>query len=257
MAKGMLRDALGLRDGDLVAIVGAGGKTSTAGRLARETIATGRAVVVTSTTRFSVPPSLDLPVTTIPDAAIVEHVLPAALRDAHGCIVAGGATESGRLLGVSDEVIAAIRVVAPGALVIVNADGARMRSLKAPAEHEPVIPAGASLVVALAGLDALGARLDEDTVFRLDLVAEVARQAPGTPITGETIARVLASERGGRKSVPPGTPFAVILNKADDDERRTGGRETAAELNRRGVDRVILAAGMAGDRPFIELVPRP
>lgn len=256
MAKGILRDALGLRDGDLVAIVGAGGKTSAAGRLARETTATGGEVVVTSTTRFSRPPGLDLPVVTIPDPAIVPHVLPAVLRQAGGCIVAGGATESGRLLGVDDGVIAALREQAPRALVVANADGARMRSLKAPADHEPVIPAGVSLVVAVAGLDSLGAPLDDEAVFRLDLVAAVAGQPLGTRITAATIATVLASARGGRKNVPPGVPFAVILNKADDEERRADGRTVAAELYRRDVERVVLAAGMPGRRPFIELVGR-
>ena len=42
-------------------------------------------------------------------------------------------------------------------VVIAEADGARLRPLKAPAEHEPVIPPAADAVVAVAGLDSVGA----------------------------------------------------------------------------------------------------
>src|SRR5271169_5840738 len=60
-------------------------------------------------------------------------------------------------------------------LVLVEADGARGRSLKLPAPYEPVLPKSTGHVVVLAGLDVLGAPLTEALVHRLPLVLEAAR----------------------------------------------------------------------------------
>ena len=50
--------------------------------------------------------------------------------------------------------------------LLVEADGARRLPLKAPAAHEPVIPAWASSVIVVAGLSGLGKPLSTDWVHR-------------------------------------------------------------------------------------------
>jgi probable selenium-dependent hydroxylase accessory protein YqeC len=103
-------------------------------------------------------------------------------------------------------------------LVLVEADGARGRSLKLPASHEPVIPSSTTLVLVVAALDVLGRPLDADRVHRLDLVAAALGKALGEPVTAEDIGRTLGHAAGYPARVPPGTRAGVFLNKAEDAE---------------------------------------
>ena len=52
--------------------------------------------------------------------------------------------------------------------VIVEADGADGRPIKAPEDWEPVIPTFANLVIPVVGLDCVGKPASEDWVFRIE-----------------------------------------------------------------------------------------
>jgi len=162
------------------------------------------------------------------------------LLDTHGrCLVVGQVTGD-KALGVDPTLPA--RLLARGDVdyVLVEADGSRMRPVKAPAGHEPVIPAEATLVVPVAGLDALERPLGEaahraEIVQRL-LVEEPLRGASSDferasgddqRLTPSALARLLAHPEGGLKSVPPGARVVSFLNKAEDEGRLAAGREAA------------------------------
>jgi probable selenium-dependent hydroxylase accessory protein YqeC len=125
--------------------------------------------------------------------------------------------------------------------VLVEADGAKRLPLKAPAEHEPVIPASAGLVIAVAGLDGIGQAIAQ-AAFRPAQYAALCGKAETDAVTTSDAARVLAHENGQRKGLPAHARFAVLLNKADDEMRRNSALEIAAELERYHVERVVIAA---------------
>ena len=113
----------------MVALVGAGGKTSTLYALARQAADSGRTVVVTTTTHILRHPGLPL----------VEEPTPERLRAAlaeHGVVTVGTVFRGDKLSGAGtpEELRRAADVV------LVEADGAKRLPLKAPAEYEPVIP---------------------------------------------------------------------------------------------------------------------
>ena len=129
----------------MVALVGAGGKTSTLYALARQAADSGRTVVVTTTTHILRHPGLPL----------VEEPTPERLRAAlegHGVVTVGTVFRGDKLSGAGtpEELRRAADVV------LVEADGAKRLPLKAPAEHEPVIPPCADAVAAVAGMGAVG-----------------------------------------------------------------------------------------------------
>lgn len=129
----------------MVALVGAGGKTSTLYALARQAADSGRTVVVTTTTHILRHPGLPL----------VEEPTPERLRAAlegHGVVTVGTVFRGDKLSGAGtpEELRRAADVV------LVEADGAKRLPLKAPAEYEPVIPPCADAVAAVAGMDAVG-----------------------------------------------------------------------------------------------------
>lgn len=214
-----LSGALGVMPG-LTAIVGGGGKTSTMLRLAEELAAFGRVIVTTSTHIW---PPAGMPVLTDPSESEIEQ----ALREARTVCV-GSYAEHGKLTGcaVPMETLCTL-----AEYVLVEADGAKRLPLKAPAAHEPVIPACARQVIAVAGLDGVG-KPACDTAFRTELYCDILHTDTAHVIAPEDVATVLCSLLGQRKSIPAGARFTVVLNKADDARRLDLAKEVSQHLDK-------------------------
>jgi probable selenium-dependent hydroxylase accessory protein YqeC len=164
----------------------------------------------------------------------------AAALDTHGrAMLLGARVREDKIAGIAPESVDALARLAD--LVLVEADGARQRSFKLPADHEPVIPASTALVVVVAGLDALGQPLDETCVHRLDRVAAASGQAPGSTITEDTFVRALGHERGYLSRVPGHARGAVLLNKAENPSVHDAGLRIARRL-RPSYERVIVGS---------------
>ena len=132
--------------------------------------------------------------------------------------------------------------------VLVKADGARTRLLKAPNEREPQIPASADRVVPVASVGAVGAPLTAETVHRPERVAAITDATVGDEITPELVGRVLAHERGGLKEVPDGATAIPLVNAVDDAADETAAREIARVVHERAdVPRVVLARMIEGE----------
>lgn len=212
-----------------VALVGGGGKTSTLYALAREARDTGRRVVVTTTTHMMPHPALTL--TGDPDP---DHLR--ALLDRHGIVVLGRFLRPDKLEGAGwlpDYKAAADTV-------LIEADGARRRPLKAPREGEPVLPPGLDAVIAAAGMDSVGQAIGV-ICHRVDQVCGLLGKGPEETVTAADVAEILSSPRGGRKDVPQGIAFRCLLNKADTPERRQAAEAIAGLLAARGIDAAITA----------------
>ena len=184
MAQSSLIEAFEIRRGDVVALVGGGGKTTTMLSLGAEAVARGWSATLGTTTKVG-----------------LEQVL-APADFIHGGIVAG------KFTGAPPEAFVPCR----DGIVVIEADGARGRPAKAPADHEPVIPASATLVIAVIGADALG-RVIADQCLRPLRVAAVVGCQPYERLTPIRAANLLLSTRGGRKNVPVEARFAVLITK--------------------------------------------
>ena len=77
--------------------------------------------------------------------------------------------------------------------VLVEADGAKMLPLKAHDAHEPVVPACASRVVCVVGIDGMGKPVSQ-VCHRAEIFARLAEVSPDAPVTPEAIAAVLNAE---------------------------------------------------------------
>ena len=248
-----LSEALELCRGDVVAVVGGGGKTTAMYRLARETVEEGGGAIATGTTLFTPPPDRIHHATVIEERPeeLLARVSLALERER--CVIAGaGHGTQGRFLPVAPDMPAVLCALPGVRRVIVEADGSRGRSFKAPADHEPVIPAGVTLVVAVAGMRVLGKPLDAEHVHRPERVAALTGATPGGPVTVEMMAAVLAHSWGGRKGVPEGLRFAVLLNHVDSG-RLDAAHRLGMLLREAGVDLVVLARARE-DPPVVELL---
>ncbi len=242
-----LYEAFALSPGTIVAVVGGGGKTSLVHALAAEAASRGLSAVVASTTKFTRPPGRDMP----PLLVTTDEQAEAAVRFAlePSCVLAlssGDGTHS-RLSGFAPTTIDALAVLGAGLLTI-EADGAAHRPFKAPANHEPVIPASSTHVIVCVGLQVLGRPLDSDWVHRPELVAGLANVSLGDPVTADTILAVLLHELGGRKGVPAGARLSALLNGPSTAEHEDLGAHIAQRLVYGGYHRgVVATAHVAGN----------
>jgi molybdenum cofactor cytidylyltransferase len=131
-----------------------------------------------------------------------------------------------------------------------------MRPFKAPATHEPVIPAETTLVVPVVGSDVFGQTLDAEHVHRPELVSALSGAPLGTLITPEMVAGVLAHPDGGRKGVPAGARVVVLINKVEDLPDRKPARETAERLLREPAIQAVVLAAVRGNDPVLEVCSR-
>lgn len=189
----------------VAAFVGAGGKTSLIYALGRQLASCGMPVAVTTTTRMLAPPQGLLllgPETVIPP---------------YGLLTVGTAVEpdTGKLVGFLPGDFEALVSRLKPRVLLVEADGAAGRSIKAPAAHEPVIPALTDTVVGVMGLDAVGRVVDEATVFRLERFCAVTGLAPGEHIGPEALAALVGHPEGLFKGAPEGARRVAFHNKAD------------------------------------------
>lgn len=215
----------------MIALVGGGGKTTLMLCLAHELAQTGARVIVTTTTHIFTPDGMRTQNPATPEEA-------KALLEREPLICFGKPSKEGKLSApdLSMEALAAC-----ADYVLIEADGAKRLPLKAPAEHEPVIPNESKLVIAVAGLDGIGKTIAE-TAFRSDRYAALCGKAETEQITAQDVALVLTHPNGQRKNVPDDARFAVLLNKADDEVRRSAARALATELEQYRVERVVIAA---------------
>ncbi len=243
-----LADALGIGRGDVVALVGGGGKTSALYRLGRELAERGLPVVISGTTRFTPPERGEAPhlLLVAPDGGpetVPAGPWPRTLTTGHG--------SKGRLLPVAPEWVDRLHASYPDWTIVLEADGSAMRPFKAPAAHEPVIPSSATLVVPVVGIDAAGRPLDETHVHRPEIVAALSGAVLGAPVNERVIAAVLCHPAGGRKDVPAGARWIPLINKADTPERLARARALAALL-RPAAARVVIAR-LRSDDPVVDL----
>ena len=232
-----LREALRLGDLARVALVGAGGKTTALFRLAR---AFEPPVVVCASTHLGAWQAgfadRHLIITRAED-------LESSTGQIEGVtLVSGPAGEDERLGGLDSQCLEALRGLADrlGFPLLIEADGARQKTLKAPAAHEPAIPGWADTVIVVAGLTGLGKPLDEPTVHRVEAFSALSGLAVGEPITAEGLARVLRSPAGGLKGIPAGARKIGLLNQAGSEPVKADGLRVAT-LIEPAYDAVVIA----------------
>lgn len=208
----------------VTALVGAGGKTTLMYALADRMVAAGLRTICTTTTKLF-PPDAGVPLVLLEGEGDPAEAVRKAWGSASRMVVAWRRLpDVGKLEGVPPETVDALADALPEAWLLVEADGAARKPLKAPAAHEPVFPRRPGCCVAVVGLDAVGRPLDDAHVHRSALACAVTGQEPGGPVTPGMLARLVAHPEGLFRGCPPCRRL-VFANKAD----RTGAPEAAFE----------------------------
>lgn len=220
-----LRKALRVDKPESIAFVGAGGKTTSIFRLAYEL---PHPVIVTTTTHLGtwqvrhgdrwLAGMSDLEKLTDFDAGVT--------------VLTGQPVSDDRVGRLSTEELEYLHRLAieRGWSLLIEADGARQLPLKAPAEHEPVIPPWVDKVVVVAGLSGLNSLCSNAYIHRPELFSTLALLKPDERVGEEHLGRMLVHPAGGLKGIPATAKKIVLLNQADDEGRSSAAVRMAQSL---------------------------
>lgn len=253
-----LKEALDIKPGEVISLVGGGGKTTLMFALARELASAGNRVITTTTTKILEPLSSETPLLLLEadEQEMIGRLLQ-NLADYGHITLARERLASGKLKGISPELVVELARLNQVSCIIVEADGAAQRSLKAPNLTEPVIPDATSLVIPVVGIDALGCRLTGENVFRPEVVSKLLGLPLGEVISAESIAFLVTHPRGIIKGSPGGARIIPFINKVDLDRGLSQGRDLAGRIlamRHPRIKRVVLGQ-VQSPEPVMEVIP--
>jgi probable selenium-dependent hydroxylase accessory protein YqeC len=247
---GSLTEALFLGERAHAALVGAGGKTTLMTLLCKELRGSGIVTAASTTTKVHVDEARRFPCLLLmeeerdPDEAIGRCL------NRHGSVFIGRRLlANGKVEGVSCEAADGLFFRRDLGCLIVEADGAARMPVKAPAEHEPVVPSSATHVVALIGLEAMDKPFEPQRVFRPEILASLTGLKDGDRLSPEAVGRLFLHPLGLFKGSPEGASRIAFVNKADLAHDQGSARRLASILlsEGRAIERVILGSLKAGD----------
>jgi probable selenium-dependent hydroxylase accessory protein YqeC len=251
-----LAQAFAIRRGEVISLVGAGGKSSLMMALSRELASGGEVVVATTTTRIFDWQAPGSSLIVEKDEEKMMARLSMELRYHRRITLASERLSEGKLNGVSPELVERLTGLEQVDYTIVEADGAARRPLKAPNATEPVIPKSTSLVVAVVGMDALGSRLTEESVFRPEIASRLTGLPIGGIISADAIAILITHPRGIIKGSPPLARIIPLINKVDLAKSYQEAEDLAAMIMEKGhpqVKRVVLG-NLQSSNPVVKVV---
>ncbi|MCJ7512618.1 MAG: selenium cofactor biosynthesis protein YqeC [Anaerolineales bacterium] len=253
-----LSEALRISPRVSCAFVGAGGKSALMGRVAAE-LAGDMPIVLSTTTRIA----LHQRQLATNHLILQDKLELATLRpflEGPGTILLTGRVAPGepKWLGLDPAILEGVRkmVSQAGGVLLIEADGAKGRSLKAPADHEPAIPPFTDLVVVVAGMDAVGQPIRSDSVHRPERVAALLGADESEILTPAAIGLLLASAEGGLQSVPRAAEVRVTLNKVEDDSSEADARQVAAQVLKESRVRAAVLASALGAQAVRSVIGR-
>ena len=202
--------------------------------LAGELAAAGSSVIVTTTTAMLFDELAAVgPVVLHTGGRLLADGLRAALAARGVAAAAAAVGVGGKVIGLSPEVVDGLWKGDVGIVadyVIVEADGSRGKPLKAFGPREPQAPSEATLIVQVAGLDAIAAPLDEEHVHRARVAAEILGVPLGTDVTPGLFAECLRLQLEFLARYRPSARLVTMLNKADGPDEQELGLRVAADL---------------------------
>ncbi len=211
-----LKEAFTIKPGEVISLVGGGGKTTLMFALAQELSSNGGCVITTTTTKFFKPPFY-------PNSCILlntneDETIRLLLQNIHRykhITLASKMLASGKLKGISSDFVARLAKLKEVPHVIVEADGAAQKPLKAPNLTEPVIPSSTSLVIPVVGIEVVGKLLSEEDVFRPEIASKLIGLSLGDTVTAESVALLMTHPLGITKGSPAEVRIIPFINKAD------------------------------------------
>ncbi len=219
-----LRQALRAKPNSVIALSGAGGKTTSLFTLAQEypSALLAAACHMGGWQAQSASQHISLPPGSPPPPPSAPHTLYTGLLD----------PQTNRLGGLTANQLQTLHQMAKdnNLPLLLEADGARQKMLKAPADHEPNLPLFTELCVTLIGLTTLGKPLNEENVHRSQIFSALTGLPLNQIIQPQHLTRLLQHPQGGLKNIPSGARRVALLNQAETPFLQAAAGQMAQEI---------------------------
>ena len=186
-----------------ICLVGGGGKTTVMYELAAAWAACGRKVLVLTSTHILRPADGSFAA----DVPAVQNLW----QQGRYAVIGTPEPATGKLTAPPQGLYNELQLQAD--VILCEADGSKHLPCKAPAAHEPVLLPDSDIVLAVAGMDALGRPLAQ-ACQRPQLAAALLGCSLDSVIDEQMLAALLLSEQGARKNVGA-RAYYIVLNKCD------------------------------------------
>ena len=241
----------------MISLVGAGGKTTLMFRLAKELFLNGKKVVTTTTTKILEPtPGETGSLFIDPDEEKIKDFVWRHLDQYHHITIALERLGSGKLKGISPNLVNGLWSSHGIDTIIIEADGAAGRPVKAPRENEPVIPTNTTLVVAILGVDGMEMELNEENVFQPERVSKITGIPIGERLTDEAMAILMTHPEGIFKGTPSSSRVIAFLNKVDIPNGVVKAKSIGQKIfekKHRQIERIVLGQ-LKNEPPVAEVI---
>lgn len=117
-----------------------------------------------------------------------------------------------KVAGCLPDEVDALKAAGVADVILVEADGAKHLAIKAPAEHEPCIPASSDVVIALTGQEALWRPVQSARIHRWPIFAALTGVREGDVLDAAVFGRLLAHPQGLFKNTPAGALRHWLIN---------------------------------------------
>lgn len=218
----------------LISLVGAGGKTSTAFYLANIFKQQGHKVLITTTTKMYFPNNeyidhiiavgadinndnlnnqhdIQLQLSQLSQAST--DITSASITFAYQTTITG--SQPVKVQGLSHQMLNQIKQSQLYSIIIVEADGAHCLPLKCPADNEPCLPSHTDTVIGICSSELFQLAINPNQIHRWPHFSEVTHSAAGQLLTIAILQRLVTNSQGLFKSAPAHATRIWLLNKTD------------------------------------------
>lgn len=203
-----LKDIIEIEKGNVVSIVGAGGKTTLMYYLGKELKENGK--VLMSTTTKILPPKKDES-----DFFLIGKEEYTNIKDKQhlgSYVYSYGKNNEGKLLGIKEEEIALIKE--DFNYIILEADGSKCKPLKGWSDTEPVIYKETDITIGVLNIKVLEKKITDDLIHRLEEFKKLTMGIEEDTITNKHLIRIIFNEKGLFKNSKG--KRILFINKVED-----------------------------------------
>ncbi|WP_213818325.1 selenium cofactor biosynthesis protein YqeC [Garciella nitratireducens] len=207
----------------VISFIGGGGKTTAIFLLAREYDRLGKKILITTTTHFSlnqgnkasqliIEPEYNKAIYQIKKYEKQHQIL---------CLATKILKDKRKLKGVPQNWIEKIKREEIFDIILVEADGARRKPFKVPAEHEPVLPRQSDKIIAVMGIEALNRPITSQYIHRPERALFLLgknEEKNDTLLTEEYISKIFFHKQGILKEIDREKEVYILINKVDKEK---------------------------------------
>ncbi len=185
-----LSNLIGLNKGDIISIVGAGGKTSLMFTLAEE-LREEYKLLVTTTTKIFLPGKNQYDFIAI-DEGDIRKISCCSNRGIYvfGSLVNG----EGKLIGINTKTLD--EIASNFDCTLVEADGSKGKQLKGWNKTEPVISPKTQKTIGVVSIEAIGKEISSENVHRLEEFLSITNAVEGSLVSVDNILSLILHQNG-------------------------------------------------------------